>query len=157
MSNNSTKPLPAHLHAAFDWIDSAGEWDEALAGPAVYAAEAFANAVEHDQADVTEADLLEVIRWRDAAARVVIPRLSAGERQALLGHGGADPTSVSTDADGQMWLWSVEADREEMPVVLSLVAQGLLVADAPEDGYRTYRVTDNGRETIRALRAEVVS
>lgn len=57
------KPLPTHLFAAYDWIDSVDEWTAALSDPN-YAAEAAANAREHDQADVTESDLRDVIAWR---------------------------------------------------------------------------------------------
>lgn len=57
------KELPARLHAAYDWIDCVDEWDEALSDPN-YAAGAYENAIEHDQFDVTESDLEEVIEWR---------------------------------------------------------------------------------------------
>lgn len=57
------KDLPARLHAAYDWIDCVDEWEEALSDPN-YAAEAYENAIEHDQFDVTESDLAEVIEWR---------------------------------------------------------------------------------------------
>lgn len=66
--------LPEHLRAAYDWIDMAGEWSEALADPA-YAAEACANAVAHDQADITECALDEVIEWYRAHAAPKGPRL----------------------------------------------------------------------------------
>jgi len=57
------KSLPEHLFEAHKWISAAGEWDEAVAEPTKYAAEASANAVENNQFYVTESDLLEVIEW----------------------------------------------------------------------------------------------
>lgn len=58
-----TKQLPEELFAAYEWIQSAGEWDEALAEPTKYAAEAAENARQNDVTDVTETDLLSVIEW----------------------------------------------------------------------------------------------
>jgi hypothetical protein len=61
-----TNTLANHLHAAYDWIDSAGEWDQAISNPAQYAREAAANAAEHDESDVTESDLLDAIAFEAA-------------------------------------------------------------------------------------------
>jgi hypothetical protein len=58
----SKSQLPEHLHAAYDWIDSAGEWTEALSDPS-YAAGAYANAVEQNQSDVTQSDIEDAIEW----------------------------------------------------------------------------------------------
>lgn len=52
---------PSELIAAYEWIDSAGEWDEALADPE-YAYGAARNAAEND-VDVTETDLDRAIEW----------------------------------------------------------------------------------------------
>jgi hypothetical protein len=57
------RPLPDHLHAAWNWIDSAGEWEEALKSPKSYARAAYKNAVQHGTTDVTVSDLIEVIEW----------------------------------------------------------------------------------------------
>jgi len=56
-------PLAERFRAAYDWIDSAGEWDEALADPDTYAAAAACNAEQHDVTDVTEAALVGAIEW----------------------------------------------------------------------------------------------
>jgi len=61
MINHNT--LPENLYADHQWICAAGEWDEAIAEPEKYAAEAAANAVENEQFDVTESGLLAVIEW----------------------------------------------------------------------------------------------
>ncbi len=61
MTNHNT--LPAHLYAAHQWISAAGEWNEAVEEPAKYAADAAANALDNEQPDVTESELLEVIKW----------------------------------------------------------------------------------------------
>ncbi len=58
--------LDTDLHAAYDWIASAGEWGEALAAPEKYAAEAAANWQQNRDAggaEVTESDLLAAIEW----------------------------------------------------------------------------------------------
>jgi hypothetical protein len=55
--------LPESLYAAHQWISAAGEWNEAVAEPKKYAREAAENAVENEQLDVTESDLLAVIEW----------------------------------------------------------------------------------------------
>lgn len=60
----SKTKLPADLYAAYEWIESAGEWTEALESPAAYAASAANNAHEHNVADVNESDLLEAIEWK---------------------------------------------------------------------------------------------
>jgi len=57
--------LPEHLYAAHKWISAAGEWNEAIAEPAKYAAEAHANSIENEQF-VSESDLLEVIEWHNS-------------------------------------------------------------------------------------------
>jgi hypothetical protein len=62
MNTQSKAQLPQHLHAAYDWIDSAGEWTEALSDPG-YAAGAYANAVEQNQSDVTQSDIEDAIEW----------------------------------------------------------------------------------------------
>ena len=62
-ASNPKGALPADLHAAFDWIDSANEWPAALADPDGYSAAAYTNAATHDVTDVTEADLYAVILW----------------------------------------------------------------------------------------------
>ena len=82
----TTNALPEQLHAAYDWIDSAGEWDEALADPN-YAREAAENAAQHGQHDVTESDLDDVIEWYrkhgvisvDVARRIVVEEFSAAD------------------------------------------------------------------------------
>lgn len=58
------RKLPEHLYAAFNWIDTAGEWDEAMSDPR-YAADAARNHAEHypNDTDVTEDLLTEVIEW----------------------------------------------------------------------------------------------
>jgi len=58
-----TPKLPESLHAAYEWIDSAGEWAEALAGGDEHVAAAHRNAVENDVDDVTASDLADVIEW----------------------------------------------------------------------------------------------
>jgi hypothetical protein len=58
----ATRRLPEHLYAAFNWIDSAGEWEQAMSD-GDYARAAYHNALENDVTDVTEADLQEVIEW----------------------------------------------------------------------------------------------
>ena len=58
-------PCPESLCAAYDWIDSAGEWPDALSDP-TYAHEAAENAKWHDRDDVTESDLDAVIAWMRA-------------------------------------------------------------------------------------------
>ena len=58
----SKSELPEYLYAAYEWINCAGEWDEALADPK-YAKQAYKNAIEHDVRDVTESDLADVIAW----------------------------------------------------------------------------------------------
>lgn len=55
--------LPIHLHAAYEWIDSAGEWDEALLNPSEYAEVAATSAEMHEHHEVTEGDLLSAIAW----------------------------------------------------------------------------------------------
>ena len=60
MTTKTTK-LPESLHAAYEWIDSAGEWAEALAGGDEYVAAAHRTAVENDVDDVTASDLADVI------------------------------------------------------------------------------------------------
>ena len=55
--------LPAYLHSAYNWIASAGEWDEAVKTPEQYAHTAYLNAVENEQFDVLEDDLVDVITW----------------------------------------------------------------------------------------------
>lgn len=57
------KALPEHLYNAYEWIDSADEWSEAVAGPSGYAAEAMANARREGDLGISEVDLLEVIDW----------------------------------------------------------------------------------------------
>lgn len=54
--------LPDHLYPAFQWIDSASEWADALSDP-LYPLRAYQNAVEHEQVDVTESELRDVIEW----------------------------------------------------------------------------------------------
>lgn len=54
--------LPPSLRAAYDWIDSASEWIEALRDP-LYPVQAMQNAEECEQLDITESDLREVIEW----------------------------------------------------------------------------------------------
>jgi hypothetical protein len=63
MSNSKHNSLPESLYAAHQWISSAGEWNEAVENPERYAADAARNAVENEQFDVTESDLLDVIEW----------------------------------------------------------------------------------------------
>lgn len=58
--------LPGHLIAAYDWIDNAGEWTEALANPEKYASAASLRAVATETTWVTRTDLLEVIAWKRA-------------------------------------------------------------------------------------------
>lgn len=58
------KPLPERLHAAWNWIESASEWDAALAMPEEYAREAAENARENDEGDVTASDLMDAIEWQ---------------------------------------------------------------------------------------------
>lgn len=53
--------IPASLFAAFDWIDAAGEWDQAFADPAGYALAATDNARSNDVFDVDASDLTEII------------------------------------------------------------------------------------------------
>lgn len=57
------KQLPERLYAAWEWIDSAGEWPLALTTGREYAKAAHANAVQHGQTDVTEVDIIEAIEW----------------------------------------------------------------------------------------------
>lgn len=66
-----TNQLPEHLYAAHQWISAAGEWNEAAASPKQYAKEAYENAVENEQFDVTESDLLEVIEWHVKKDRIL--------------------------------------------------------------------------------------
>jgi hypothetical protein len=54
--------LPEHLYAAFDWIDAAGEWEEAMRAPTTYARAAAANARKHGER-IGQSDLFEVIEW----------------------------------------------------------------------------------------------
>jgi hypothetical protein len=54
-------PLPQRLHAAWNWISSAGEWSEALAD-ASYPSAAHANAVEHGE-QISASDLEDAIDW----------------------------------------------------------------------------------------------
>jgi hypothetical protein len=59
--------LPAELHTAYEWIESAGEWREALAEPASYAKAAAKNWREHREpgdTEVTESDLWDAIEWQ---------------------------------------------------------------------------------------------
>lgn len=63
---NETEKLPNRLHDAFNWIDSAGEWREALAVPSTYATAAAANARRSGERGVTRGDLIEVIEWVQA-------------------------------------------------------------------------------------------
>ncbi len=68
-----SKPkLSDELHAAYDWIDAAGEWKEAIADPGKYAREAAANAQQNDAgSDVNESTLagaIEYFRLYDAPA-----------------------------------------------------------------------------------------
>ena len=58
------RDLPSHLYAAHQWISAAGEWSDATLDPEQYARDAAANALENEQYDVSECDLLEVIYWR---------------------------------------------------------------------------------------------
>jgi len=58
--------LPERLHTAFNWIDSAGEWQEALAAPSTYAFAAAANARRQGERAVTRHDLIETIEWVQA-------------------------------------------------------------------------------------------
>ena len=55
--------LPEHLFAAHCWISAGGEWDEAVENPKQYSYAAFLNAINNEQFDVFEEDLLEVIEW----------------------------------------------------------------------------------------------
>jgi hypothetical protein len=72
MSANTTK-LPEHLHAAYEWIDSADEWSEAIASPDSYAREAADNWSNNESGDeVTEADLLSVISWESKRRGVAV-------------------------------------------------------------------------------------
>ena len=59
----STDRLSPRLHDAYEWIASAGEWEDALSSPEQYASDAAANAAEHGHSDITESDLLDVIEW----------------------------------------------------------------------------------------------
>lgn len=74
-----SKQIPQHLHAAYDWIDCAGEWTEALSDPD-YPSDAYANALEHDQTDVTEADLYAVIEWYRGNRIFAVYDYETGER-----------------------------------------------------------------------------
>ena len=63
----STKPLPKHLHAVYDWTAAAGELEE-LAGLhdrrlASYARESEANARQNDVTDVHASDIKELAAW----------------------------------------------------------------------------------------------
>ena len=61
----SRSALPGHLHAAHEWIASAGEWTEAVGAPAKYAKAAAKNFRENPSgAVVTESDLRGVIAWK---------------------------------------------------------------------------------------------
>jgi hypothetical protein len=62
------RPLPEHLHAAYDWTSGAGELTElqCAKGPDLerYARESAANWEAHPSgAPVTEADLMELSAW----------------------------------------------------------------------------------------------
>ncbi len=59
------KPIPERLHAAYEWIDCADEWAEALSD-SDYPEQAAANAQEQGQRDVNESDLYAVIELRRA-------------------------------------------------------------------------------------------
>ncbi len=62
-----TPPLPTDLGNAYDWIDAAGEWNEALRDPSAYAAAAVANYRQtfEDNADpITEDEIKAAIEWR---------------------------------------------------------------------------------------------
>ena len=67
-SVEANRPLPQRLHAAWDWIDSAGEWDDAIAAPSAYAGRAARNAKNHDH-DISKEELLEAIEWEAAKRR----------------------------------------------------------------------------------------
>lgn len=58
------KQIPERLHAAYEWIDCADEWAEALSD-SDYPEHAAANAQEHGY-DVSESDLYAAIEWRRA-------------------------------------------------------------------------------------------
>lgn len=88
----STK-LPEHLHAAFDWIDIAGEWAEALTD-ADYAREAFANAQQHGEADVTLGGLREVIEWKAGSVTWHTPPMNQGQIVEV---------SYGQDDEGECW------------------------------------------------------
>ncbi len=60
MTTTARITIPTRLHAAYEWIDSAGEWDDAVTDPS-YAMGAYSNAVDNDVVDVTVDDLHEVI------------------------------------------------------------------------------------------------
>jgi hypothetical protein len=67
MSTYAAPVLEERLHAAWNWIDSAGEWEESLADPDAYAAEAANNWRDNGSGDeVTVSDLLAVILWEQA-------------------------------------------------------------------------------------------
>ena len=68
MTKQNHSKLPESLYAAHQWISAAGEWNEAAANPAEYASAAAANAIENEQYDVSESDLLEVIEWHKKQA-----------------------------------------------------------------------------------------
>jgi len=66
MTTNSIgmgRHLPDALKPAYEWIDAAGEWYEAVQNPEEYARGAYANAVRCEQTDVFESDLVDVIEW----------------------------------------------------------------------------------------------
>jgi len=60
----SKNELPEHLFAAYNWIETAGEWAEAIEQPHKYAPAALRNARRNEVLDIELSDLLEVIAWK---------------------------------------------------------------------------------------------
>lgn len=89
------KPLPSRLNEAYEWINSASEWEAALSTPEEYARGAAANAAEHGKSHIGVAELLEVIDWAERESRGVL--VSTVEIAAALTKAGLSVGSIGVD------------------------------------------------------------
>lgn len=62
------RALPEHLHDAYEWIESAGDWDEAMTDP-TYPEQAARNAREQGETNIHVDDLINAIEWQVAKRR----------------------------------------------------------------------------------------
>lgn len=122
--------LPSNLAPAYDWIESAAEWSEALKDPGAYAKSAAENCRENPSGDpVTEADILACIDWHvtnyDPKVIVLARHLDCAPDEISEGYGdcefehGSQSWIVATDSEADSLaferakseLWAFNADH----------------------------------------------